>query len=65
MIVLLLEEVSFEQDIRELCMAFYPGETYAYEKKDDAVLTLKAFIKDKTYVFEAEFENGEKAEFSI
>lgn len=65
MIVLLLEEVLFEQDIRELCMAFYPGETYAYEKKDDAVLTLKAFIKDKTYVFEAEFENGEKAEFSF
>ncbi len=31
MIVLLLRDVPYEQDIRELFMAFYPGEEYCYE----------------------------------
>lgn len=34
MILLNLEEVPFEQDIRELFMAFFPEEKYAYEKED-------------------------------
>ncbi|RGY99123.1 coproporphyrinogen dehydrogenase HemZ [Clostridium sp. AM58-1XD] len=36
MIGLLLNDRSYEQDIRELLMAFYPGETFVYEKNDEA-----------------------------
>lgn len=32
MIGILLNDYAYEQDIRELLMAFYPGETFAYEK---------------------------------
>ena len=35
MLGILLNEASYEQDIRELMMAFYPGETFAHEKQDD------------------------------
>ena len=35
MIGILLNDTSYEQDIRELLMAFYPGETFAHEKQDD------------------------------
>ncbi len=34
MIGLLIQDNVFEQDIRELLMSFYPGETYAHEVKD-------------------------------
>lgn len=34
MIGLLIQENRYEQDIRELLMSFYPGETYAHEVKD-------------------------------
>ncbi|MEY8339305.1 coproporphyrinogen dehydrogenase HemZ [Lachnospiraceae bacterium 62-35] len=36
MIGLLLEDKAYEQDIRELLMAFYPGESFVYEKNDEA-----------------------------
>ena len=35
MIGLLIQDNTFEQDIRELLMSFYPGETYAHEVKDE------------------------------
>ena len=34
MIGLLIQDNAYEQDIRELLMSFYPGETYAHEVKD-------------------------------
>ncbi|MDY3232370.1 MAG: coproporphyrinogen dehydrogenase HemZ [Clostridiaceae bacterium] len=34
MIGLLIQDNVYEQDIRELLMSFYPGETYAHEVKD-------------------------------
>lgn len=33
MIGILLEDCAFEQDIRELLMAFYPGETFVHEEQ--------------------------------
>ena len=36
MIGLLIQENAYEQDIRELLMSFYPGETYAHEVKEGA-----------------------------
>lgn len=35
MIGLLIQDNAYEQDIRELLMSFYPGETYAHEIKDE------------------------------
>lgn len=34
MIAILLDDIAFEQDIRELLMAFYPGETFTHEEED-------------------------------
>ena len=36
MIALLLNDTSFEQDIRELMMAFYPGETFTHKEEEAA-----------------------------
>lgn len=36
MIGILLDDNAFEQDIRELLMAFYPGETFVHEEKPEA-----------------------------
>ena len=36
MIGLLIQDNVFEQDIRELLMSFYPGETYAHEIREEA-----------------------------
>lgn len=48
MISLILEDPTFEQDIRELLMAFYPGEKYIYSFNEDSVLSL--FLKkEKNY----------------
>lgn len=38
MIGILLKDASYEQDIRELLMAFYPGETFAHERTEEAAL---------------------------
>ena len=35
MIGILLNDNGYEQDIRELLMAFYPGETFVHEEQDD------------------------------
>ncbi|WP_455436709.1 coproporphyrinogen dehydrogenase HemZ [Hungatella hathewayi] len=34
MIGIILDDNAYEQDIRELLMAFYPGETYIHEERD-------------------------------
>ena len=31
---ILLNDASYEQDIRELLMAFYPGESFVHEKQE-------------------------------
>ena len=51
MIGILLKDASYEQDIRELLMAFYPGETFAHERTEEVAL----------YV-EGEFEPEGRAE---
>ena len=34
MITILLDNGSFEQDIRELLMAYFPGETFSHREED-------------------------------
>lgn len=49
MISLLLEDFSYEQDIRELCMAFYPGARYIYVDGEEVIFTLKAIKQESGY----------------
>lgn len=49
MISLVLEDFTFEQDIRELLMAFYPGEKYIYRFAENSVLTL--FLAKESYYY--------------
>lgn len=46
MIGIILDDQSFEQDIRELFMAFYPGETYVHKETPEACCRL--LVKNKT-----------------
>ena len=48
MIGLLIQDNAYEQDIRELLMSFYPGETYAHEVKEDV-----------DFYVQTQLENGE------
>ena len=48
MISLLLEDMTFEQDIRELLMAFYPSEKYIYTD-DTVLLRLHLYKKEQEY----------------
>lgn len=49
MIKIRLNDMSYEQDIRELLMAFYPGEMFEYEKAEE-----KEPGQDKAEAFEAQ-----------
>lgn len=46
MIEILLNDRAYEQDIRELLMAFYPGETYAYEPSEGALFAVEGMIDE-------------------
>ena len=56
MISLLLEDMTFEQDIRELLMAFYPGEKYIYTD-DTVLLRLHLYKKEQEYHISINTEN--------
>lgn len=55
MIAILLEDNSFEQDIRELLMAFYPGETFSRKEEDAA----------KAGLVVRGFRHGEQLELTV
>ena len=46
MIGILLNDTAYEQDIRELLMAFYPGETFVHEKQDDVTFYIEGTRTD-------------------
>lgn len=46
MLGILLNDTSYEQDIRELMMAFYPGESFAHEKQDDVTFYIEGIYAD-------------------
>ena len=46
MLGILLNDTSYEQDIRELMMAFYPGESFAHEKQDDVTFYIEGIYTD-------------------
>ena len=46
MIGLLIQDNAYEQDIRELLMSFYPGETFAHEVKENIDFYVQTRLKD-------------------
>jgi coproporphyrinogen dehydrogenase hemZ len=62
MISLLLEDMTFEQDIRELLMAFYPEEKYIYTNEDVSLSLLLS--KDETDYHIKIKDEGNLLEFS-
>ena len=63
MIGLLIQDNAYEQDIRELLMSFYPGETYAHEVKENIDFYVQTRLKDREAVIEIweKLENGEES----
>ena len=57
MISLVLEDMTFEQDIRELLMAFYPGEKYIYTD-EDSILSLFLSKDSKSYNIKIKSEDN-------
>ena len=63
MIGLLIQDNAYEQDIRELLMSFYPGETYAHEVKENIDFYVQTRLKDGEAVIGIweKLENGEES----
>ena len=61
MIGILLNDNGYEQDIRELLMAFFPGEGFAYEEAPDLSLCVVGRLsKDrKSFAIQVVFRGGE------
>ena len=49
MIGILLNHNGFEQDIRELLMAFYPGETFIHEEKEECRFSLMGTYENEIF----------------
>ena len=56
MIGILLNDNGYEQDIRELLMAFYPGETFVHEEQENRE-DVRFYVEGKV--------NREKQVFSL
>ncbi len=51
MLGILLNDASYEQDIRELLMAFYPGESFAHEEKDGVTFYIEGNYEEESGIF--------------
>lgn len=61
MIGILLNDASYEQDIRELLMAFYPGEGFAHERTGGVDFYVEGTYEPESGTFSLDIlENEEK-----
>ena len=51
MIGILLNDSAYEQDIRELLMAFYPGQTFAHEMQEDLDFFVEGTVNEERTEF--------------
>ena len=66
MIGLLIQDNAYEQDIRELLMSFYPGETYAHEIKDGVDFYVQTrLIQKEEYGCAASEEDAAGQEWNV
>ncbi|MBS6644942.1 MAG: coproporphyrinogen dehydrogenase HemZ [Clostridiaceae bacterium] len=59
MIGILLNDSAYEQDIRELLMAFFPGETFSHEKNGECVYETEGILDESRRYFALRFKDGE------
>ena len=52
MIGILLNDNAYEQDIRELLMAFFPGESFVHEWKEDLIFSVRGILSDDRKTFD-------------
>lgn len=64
MIGILLNDSAYEQDIRELLMAFFPGETFVHEMEEGLAVTLYGTLAEdrESFSMRAEMEEGKTEE---
>ena len=62
MIGILLKDNGFEQDIRELLMAFYPGEKFAHQETEGVDFYVKGEPGQGQYVLDVD---GDRREFEV
>ena len=55
MIAILLEEFPYEQDIRELCMAFYPGISFIYTAGEEVIFSCNVKKEKDFYLAKVEY----------
>ena len=60
MIGILLKDNEFEQDIRELLMAFYPGERFAHQETEGVKFYVKGEQEQGVYRLEVDGETCRK-----
>ena len=62
MIAILLNDNSFEQDIRELLMAFYPGETFTHKEEEtsECRLLVRGSREGDSFSLSVEEQEGER-----
>ncbi len=61
MILLMLQEVPHEQDVRELFMAFYPEQEYAYTENTEADIVFQAVHRAGQYLCSLRFMKEEQS----
>ena len=61
MIEIILNDRAYEQDIRELLMAFYPGETFVYEPSPEAGLSVEGMVDREQRYFSIRIVNRRQA----
>ena len=55
MIAILLEEFPYEQDIRELCMAFYPGVSFIYTAGEEVIFSCNVKKEKDLYLAKIDY----------
>lgn len=63
MIGIILNDMAYEQDIRELLMAFYPGETFGYEIQDEMDFWFEGKLSEDRTSFQIEMVSRGSAVF--
>ena len=58
MIGIILNDIAYQQDIRELLTAFYPGENYVYEEQENLLFSVRGTLNQERTRFSLEIEPG-------
>ncbi len=64
MIEILLNDRAYEQDIRELLMAFYPGETFVYEPEKGAAFSVEGLVDRQRKEFSLKIISQDRQEWA-